>query len=382
MADGSAGSVLRAVLELGPAPRSVIARHAALSPATLTWQARALVEAGLLVELPETTGAGIGRPFSPLELDIAGNVAVAVHIAAGQTTVAVVDLGGGLRSTIKLPHTSTAPEVVLAAAAAEVRRVREELSGVRILGLGVSTGGWVDTVAGKVVHHSFLGWRDVAVRDYLTAHTGLRAELDNHTRALAHAEQLFGRTRGAASSIVLFVGNVIDAAFSVHGQVHYGPRSAAGSIARLLGTDNALAHGVPRRPLDELADHALVSAALARSAIGAPEFPALLTAAGARGTLAHALFLDRAFALGGVVAALVDLLDPDAVVIADRGFGLPGIADAYLAAVGEQSVVCANPEQVVFGSSFQGRILEMSAAAVVLHGVFDAPLTALASRVV
>ncbi|MEU1953952.1 hypothetical protein ACWDO0_35720 [Nocardia rhamnosiphila] len=46
MADGSAGSVLRAVLELGPAPRSAIARHAAISPATLTWQARALIAIG------------------------------------------------------------------------------------------------------------------------------------------------------------------------------------------------------------------------------------------------------------------------------------------------------------------------------------------------
>ncbi|MFI2338267.1 hypothetical protein ACH474_33260 [Nocardia rhamnosiphila] len=46
MADGSAGSVLRAVLELGPAARSAIARHAAISPATLTWQARALIAIG------------------------------------------------------------------------------------------------------------------------------------------------------------------------------------------------------------------------------------------------------------------------------------------------------------------------------------------------
>ncbi|WP_067846099.1 ROK family protein [Nocardia lijiangensis] len=377
MTDSSAGSVLRAVLELGPAPRSAISRHAALSPATLTWQARSLIEAGLLVELPETTGAGVGRPYSPLELNTRGNVALGVHIAAGQTTVAAVDIGGRVVHSTKLPHRSLDPPTILAAAADRVRRLTAELSGMRIVGLGVATGGWVDTVAGTVVHHSFLGWRDVPVRNFLAEHTGLPTELDNHTRALAHAEQLFGRIRGAASSIVLFVGNVIDAAFAVHGQVHYGPRSAAGSIARLLGTEAALAQGIPARPLEEFADHALCTAA----GLSAVDVPALLTAA-RPGTAAHDLFAERARVLGGVVAALIDLLDPDAVVISDRALRLPGVHDAYLGAVRERSVVCAEPGDVVFPSSFQGRILETSSAAVVLHGLFHAPHTALAARAV
>ncbi|MEU2258335.1 ROK family protein [Nocardia xishanensis] len=377
MTDSSAGSVLRAVLELGPAPRSVIARHAALSPATLTWQARSLIEAGLLVELPETTGAGIGRPFSPLELNTGGNVALGVHIAAGRTTIAAVDIGGRVVHSTKLPHRSLDPPAVLAAAADQVLRLTDELSDMRIVGLGVATGGWVDTVAGTVVHHSFLGWRDVPVRDELAERTGLRTEIDNHTRALAHAEQLFGRIRDAASSIVLFVGNVIDAAFAVHGQVHYGPRSAAGSIARLLDTEAARAQGLPARPLEEFADHALCAAA----GLPAADVPALLAKA-RQGTAAHDRFAERARVLGGVVAALIDLLDPDAVVISDRALRLPGVHAAYLDAVRARSAVCAAPEEVVFPSSFQGRILEMSSATVVLHGLFHAPHTALAARAV
>ncbi|MBF6471417.1 helix-turn-helix transcriptional regulator [Nocardia abscessus] len=121
MADGSAGAVLRALLELGPAPRSAIAKHAGISPATVTWQTRALLEAGLIVELPETAGAsGIGRPHSPLALDTADNVAIAVHIAATHTTIAVVDIGGTLRQTTKVPHRTHAPYDILATAAAEV----------------------------------------------------------------------------------------------------------------------------------------------------------------------------------------------------------------------------------------------------------------------
>ncbi|MGW0178985.1 ROK family protein [Nocardia sp. NPDC003345] len=377
MADGSAGSVLRAVLELGPAPRSVISRHAAISPATLTVQARALLDAGLLRELPETTAAGIGRPYSPLALDTAGNLVVGVHIAAEHTTVAVVDIGGTVRHSSRSPHPSTDPGAILAAAAARVRRIRDDRGARRIVGLGVATGGWVDTEAGTVVHHSFLGWRDVPVREMLSAATGLPAVLDNHTRALMYAEQLYGTMRAAPSSIMLFAGNVIDVAFAVHGRVHYGPRSAAGSLARWLG-------GSPAGPLEpaeleRLADHALLRAARERAPGRFVSFPDLLDHGA--DPLVQELFRARAVTLGGVLAALIDLLDPAAVVVSDRAYGrVPGVREAYLETVGRQAGTGIEPDRLITASSFQGRVLETAAAAVALQRLFDRPLATLAPR--
>ncbi|MGW4715023.1 ROK family protein [Nocardia sp. NPDC004260] len=378
MADGSAGAVLRALLELGPAPRSSIARHAGISPATVTWQTRALLEAGLIVELPETAGAsGIGRPHSPLALDTADNVAIAVHIAATHTTVAVVDIGGTLRRTTKVPHRTHAPYDILATAAAEVCRVRDESDGLRIVGLGVATGGRVDRTAGSVVDHSFLRWRDVPVREYLAARTGLPTQLDSHTRALMHAEQLFGRMGATASSVVLFVGNVIDVAIAVHGQVHYGPRSGAGSIESLLGLGAGKSAGPQGgSSLDDYySDHALLERCGVASTI--PE----LVAAAAEGAPVRGLFLERARVLGRVVAALIDLLDPESVVVVDRGRRVGGVWEAYLAAVREHSLLCTDPAELVVGSSFEGRVLEMSAGAVVLHSLFHTPLRALEAAV-
>lgn len=372
MADGSAGSVLRAVLELGPAPRSAIARHAAISPATLTWQSRALIAAGLLVELPETTAsAGLGRPYSPLALNAAGNVVVGVHIAAGHSTVVVVDIAGSVVRSERFPHPGRAPEDILGLAAAQVCRIRDECT-ERIVGLGVATGGWVDTEAGAVVHHSLLGWRDVPVRDRLAGATGLPTALDNHTRALMYAEQLYGTIRAAPSSIMLFVGNVIDVAFAVHGRVHYGPRSAAGSLARWLGGTRT----GPLAPaeLAELADHALLR--VARATIGEfADFPDLLD----RGAdpAVQELFRARARTLGGVLAALIDLLDPAAVVISDRAYTrVPGVRQAYLDTVAAQAAAGVEPGGLITGSTFQGRVLETAAAAVALQRLFDRPLAA------
>ncbi|MGW1742603.1 ROK family protein [Nocardia sp. NPDC001965] len=373
MAEGSAGSVLRAVLELGPAPRSAIARHAGISPATLTWQSRALIAAGLLVELPETTApAGLGRPFSPLALNAAGNVVIGVHIAAEHVTVAVVDIAGTVLRSERFPHPGAAPEAVLDLAAAQVCRVRDECPG-RIVGLGVATGGRVDTEAGTVVHHSFLGWRNVPVRDRLAAATGLPTALDNHTRALMYAEQLYGAIRAAPSSIMLFVGNVIDVAFAVHGRVHYGPRSAAGSLARWLGGTRT--GPIAPAELEELADHALLRAARDRSLGEFGDFPDLLGGAG--NPAVGDLFRARAVTLGGVLAALVDLLDPAAVVISDRAYTrVPGVRQAYLDTFGDQSAAGIEPDRLITGSTFEGRVLETAAAAVALQRLFDRPLAA------
>ncbi|MFC6013852.1 ROK family protein [Nocardia lasii] len=374
MANGSAGAVLRAVLDLGSAPRSVVAKHAGVSPATVTWQSRALVEAGLLVELPETASpGGVGRPHSPIALDSVGNVVLAVHIAAVQITVAVVDIAGSVLHSEQVPHRTHAPYDILDTVVERVRAVGANLAEhVRIRGLGVAVGGRVDTATGSVVDHSYLRWHDVPVREYLGARTGLPVSVDSHTRATVYAEQLYGRLRGSASSIVLFVGNVIDAAIAVHGRVHCGPRFGAGSITRLLGTTDRFA-------LEALGDHALL--ARARAVGHYDDVPDLVAAAVAGGG-ERDYFLERATAMGEVAAALIDLIDPEALILIDRGLPVPGVRDAYDEAVRAHSAIGANPAEVISPSSFPGQVLVMAAAGVVLQELFDDPLNTVVAHAV
>lgn len=367
----SAGAVLRAVLAEGTATRTAIARRAGLSPATVTAQVRALVAAGLLIELPETASpAGMGRPHSPLVLDRAGNAVIGVHIAAGHTTVAVLDVTGAVRLSHRIPHAGVEPEAILDAAAAEVRRLRGELT-ERVIGVGVAIGGWVDAGSGAVLDHATLRWRNVAVRQYLSERVGLEVVLDSHTRALVHAEQLFGHGRDASATVVLFAGNVIDVAFAVHGRVHYGPRSAAGSITRLVAGDGA------EQDLADCADHALVARAR-RAGLPVASIADLFVAA-EHSEDARTLFTRRAEVLGRVVAVVIDLLDPDTVVIVDPALiRVPGVRAAYLDVVRRFSA-CERPEEIVTGSSFTGRVLQTAAGAVVLQQLFTDPLAVIAA---
>ncbi|MQY20525.1 ROK family transcriptional regulator [Nocardia macrotermitis] len=367
----AAGAVLRALLASGSASRSVIATHAGLSPATVTSQTRALLEAGLLCESPVDRSQRVGRPHAPLTLD-RRNAVAAIHFAATQTRVAVVDIAGTIVSGAIVPHrTLEGPDLVADAAAALTALRRDLPADIRLSGVGFATGGWVDPEAGVVLEHPLLHLRDTPIRDLLTRLTGLPVELDSHARALVHAEQLFGTLGFDSSAVVLFVGNVIDAAFAVDGRVHYGPGSSAGSLATLVpsgvGTGGA-------GPLDAYSDRSLEKRAAAAGLVADPTLPAMLVAAETDARV-HALFEERARGLAVVAAALLDVLNPETLIITDRAFNaLPAVRATYLDAVAARAQMSASARRRVTGTSFPGRSLETSAAAVLLHRLYADPL--------
>ncbi|MEU6562268.1 ROK family protein [Nocardia nova] len=368
----AAGAALRAVLRLEAASRSVIAAHAGLSPATVTSQTRALIDVGLLRESPPVDRSQrVGRPHSPLELD-RRNAVASIHFAASQTRVAVVDMAGTIVEGAVVPHRTLEGDGLVADAVDALAGIRTGLSGdIRLFGVGVATGGWVDPQAGRVLAHPLLRLRDTPVRDLIAEATGLTVELDSHARATVHAEQLFGTLDFDASAAVLFVGNVIDAAFAVDGRVHYGPGGSAGSLSTLVPADLS---DPDASPLAVHSDGSLLSRALALGLLDERAFPALISAA-TTDPRAHALFEERARGMSVVAAALLDVLNPETLLIIDRGFTyLPAIRDIYLDAIAARSQVNSTERHRIAGSSFPGRSLEIAAAAVLLHRLYSDPL--------
>lgn len=368
----AAGAVLRALLKSGSASRSVIAAHAGLSPATVTSRTRALLDAGLLRESPPADRSQrVGRPHSPLELD-RRNAVAAIHFAASQTRVAVIDIAGTIVADAVVPHRTLEGADLVADAATALAALRRELpGGIRLFGVGVATGGWVDPEAGVVLSHPLLRLQDTPIRDLLVRLTGLPVELDSHARAMVHAEQLFGVLGSDASAAVLFVGNVIDAAFAVDGRVHYGPGSSAGSLATLvpsgLGSEGT---GL----LDAYSDRSLERRAAALRLVESPTIPALIAAA-ETDPRAHALFEERARGLAAVAAALLDVLNPETLIITDRAFtGLPAVRATYFDAIAARAQMRSSARHRITGTSFPGRSLETAAATVLLHRLYTDPL--------
>jgi predicted NBD/HSP70 family sugar kinase len=372
-------AVLQAVLDHGPVARSTIARLAGLSPAAVSRLCTELAAAGLLREASEAAGLkAVGRPHVPVEVDTSCRVACGLHIALRHATLALVDLRGRVLARERLAHTDTDPRHVLPRLARRIPEfVADHAEGRTPLGLGVATGGWVDRADGVIMENTLLGWRGVPVRQLLAEATGLPVRVDNHARALARAEQLFGDPRARASVVHLFVGNVVDAAFATGGRIHHGPRSAAGTVAHLHleGRADPCPCGL-RGCLEAAVSCRALGLRAARDGITpGPSFPGLLAAARGGDQRATDLFRERARLLGSAVALLLDVLNPELVVVAEAGaVYLPECLEILRARVSERSRVCDDPGRSIVATSFGHDALPVAAGTVILDAVYANPL--------
>ncbi|MGQ5637446.1 MULTISPECIES: ROK family protein [unclassified Streptomyces] len=368
----SARVVLRTVLEHGPVARSTIARLTGLSPASVTEHCARLAGLGLIREsaVPRRSG-GVGRPHVPVDLDDGRFLVAGVHVAVPYTTVALLDLRGRVVARRELGHERTDPGWVLARAAEGLAGLLAGVPGRRPLGVGVAVGGWVDRETGTVVEHELLGWREVPVRELLGARTGLPVHVDGHARALVNGERLFGRAGGGGSVLHLFVGNVVDAAFATHDEVHHGPRSAAGAIAHLPvpGGTEPCPCGRTGCLQVELSERTLCRRAGAAGVTGAADPMRIVAAAAAGDAVARRLLVERSRATGRAVGLLLDVLNPETVVVTEVGVvHFEDCLSALREAVGTRRAAAVVP------TSFPDSVLAVAGGSVALDVVFRDPL--------
>lgn len=368
----SASVVLRSVLEHGPVARSTIARLTGLSPASVTDYCARFTQLGLIREaaMPRRS-KGVGRPHVPVDLDSSRFVVGGVHVAVPYTTVALLDLRGRVVASRELKHEGvTEPGQVLARAADGLGALLAAAPGCRPLGVGFAAGGWVDQEAGTVVEHQLLGWRDVPVRELIGARTGLPVHVDGHARALVNAERLFGRARGSRSVLHLFVGNVVDAAFATNDEVHHGPRSQAGAIAHLpLGGTQRCGCGRVGCLQVELSERTLCERARAAGVIAGVNPMHLVQRAAGGDPVAARLLVERSRMTGRAAGLLLDILNPETVVVTEVG---AIHREDCLAALRDE----VGPERAaaVIPTSFPDSVLAVAGGSVALDMLYRDPL--------
>ncbi|MCQ4206558.1 ROK family transcriptional regulator [Streptomyces longispororuber] len=380
--DANAATVLRTVLDHGPVARGGVARLSGLSPAAVSRQCTDLSRRGLLRDLPELASGGtVGRPQIPVDLhtgEVGGPLAAGVHIGVPASTFGLVDLRGRIVARRTFRHDGIDRRTELPG------RVAHELGeflagrprGRPLLGVGAMLGGWVDPGTGTVVRHDALGWHQRTLAADLSRALDLPVRLDNHARAIAQSEILFGLPAARRSLVHLFVGNVVDAALGIAGVVHRGPRSGAGDVAHLPVPDSTVPCACGRTGCLEAtaSDTALAAVAVRRGIIPEPDSMLLWDAAATGDPRADRLLRSRARAVGRAAALLLDVLNPDLVVITEQSSILNS---AYLeeirGAAVDHSHVCDDPERLVSPHAGPG-VLPVAAGTVLLNPLFRNPL--------
>jgi predicted NBD/HSP70 family sugar kinase len=370
-------AILRSIRSGGPLSRSDLAELTGVTAGTVTRLTASLLHAGVLVEVPELrTGGDNGRPRRPLDLNRRNRAVLGIHIGLQYTTVAAVDLGAGLLVERQIEHASPDVDSVVTEAVLAARQVADELPAWTVFGAGVSTGGTVDYDTGVLVHHPALGWRDVPLRSRMAAGLGLPIEYDSAVRALALYESTYGSGRDVEHLLNVFVGNVLDSAFVMGGQVYRGPGSTAGTVTHLAirGVRGPACSCGRTNCYQAVASNVGVLAiGRATGVLGPHETYAALEQRWSAGDAQVARLLRRrAGWVGQAVALLVDVLNPQLAVLSGKPTQEAGLLEVVRRSAASHSELGAAIAPRIQLATLQHQ-LPISSAALFLDRCFRDP---------
>ncbi|MFJ3715503.1 ROK family protein [Streptomyces sp. NPDC090057] len=345
--------VLRRIIAGSPTSRQELAAATGLSLATVATLVGELLELRMITEVGFEDSAG-GRPRGLVAVDASGGALVGVDIAETYVHVELFDLALNVlaRAEEELDAGGRGPERVAGRVAAAVGSVvaRAGAGSDRVLGVGVSMPGQIDRDGGVVEYAANWDWHDVPLLGLLAERIPHPLYLDNPLRACTAAELWFGAARGRGDVVVVNLGTGVGAGLALGGGLHRGASNSAGEWGHTtLVLDGRPCHcgghgcvetyvGAPgiMRNLRELSPRS----PLLNPGDQTATIDALGAAAAADDPVALEAVRDTARYLGAGIADLINLLNPEAVVLSSwvaARLGVP-LLDEVRAAVARRAL--------------------------------------------
>jgi glucokinase len=201
------------------------------------------------------------------------------------------------------------------------------------LGIGVGAPGPLDREKGIVIVAPNLGWRDFPLRERIASRLGLKATLDNDANCATVGEWWLGAARGGTNVVGMTIGTGIGGGLIINGELYHGSSDVAGEIGhttidvngRLCKCGNygcleAYASGpaIATRAREALVreDTASLLPSMVDGQLDRITAETVYDAAKKGDGLANEIVRDTARYLGAGIATLLNVVNPDVVVIA------------------------------------------------------------------
>jgi predicted NBD/HSP70 family sugar kinase len=332
--DATVASIFMTVLTKGPIARSEIATELGLSPGTISRAVRPLLDSGYLSEdgLSED-GAGSlsrpGRPVVPLRVVADREFVVGIKLAGDHVVGVVVDLLANVRASREVALEDASVSVVVAAVSDLVGQLRDAVGG-RVTRIGIGVGGHVEPATQMVRYAPFLGWRDVALAELVSAATGLPVMVENDVNSLTVAEQWFGAGVDVASFAVVTIGAGIGCGLVIAGTLVHGAVGLAGELGHVpISADGPRCRCGNSGCIETTAsENAILSRVRAASRRDDLDITAAVALARAGDQAAVAAFTAAGNALGRALAVVANLVNPHRIVLSGEGLGQRPVSKA------------------------------------------------------
>jgi glucokinase len=301
---------------------------------------------------------------------------LAVDMGGSKFMAGLVTLSGEILCTERYEWGELSPDGVIGDVKHAVRRLLKTYPQYRPTVMGATIPGLADPQKGLWVESSFSGIRDLPFGRIMEDEFGLPVSLDNDSRACAVAERRFGCCRGIDHFIWITVSNGIGGCIFINGAPYFGGGGNAGEIGHVVVEEgpnarpckcghagcaemHASGPGLVKNYLS-LGGQQLID----REAPNAKSIDALARRGDKTALAAYEL---EGFYLGRAIAAAVNLINPQKVVIGggvSLGFDLfwPSLERALRARVYQG----ANPKLKVEATALGYNAALLGAAALAL----------------
>ncbi|RCX18204.1 putative NBD/HSP70 family sugar kinase [Fontibacillus phaseoli] len=313
--------VLDTIRQRQPLSRADIAAGIGLNKATVSSLVSELINSNLVTEIGPGESSG-GRKPTLLLFNKSAGFAIGVDIRVSDLLAVLVDLEGNVIREKSVPLSDFSPEIVLDQIRKTISLLSRKLpeSPYGIIGIGIGVPGLVDEKS-NVVSAPNLGWEHVDLAGALAGDLGDNIHIDNEANAGAIGEKLYGAGRDSLNLIYLSIGVGIGSGIIVGGALYRGTSNFSGEVGHMTVAENGpLCRCGNRGCWETLASE---KALLDRAAAiwpgdDAPDLEDFLKAAKQGDEEAVNLLNEIGSQLGVGLANLVNILNPELIVIGNR----------------------------------------------------------------
>ncbi|RSZ38539.1 MULTISPECIES: ROK family transcriptional regulator [unclassified Variovorax] len=239
-------SVLLRLLRAQPGlSRARLAGESGLTKSTVSLLVRELIDEGWLSEAGATVADGLGRPSTPLQINVGVRALMGVEIAVETVRLVCMSLQGEVLHSDTHALTDGSPAGVCALVARMAAAAHERLKqlGLRLSSIGVCVPGAVDDCTGVVRFAPNLGWRNVSLLPALekafaaVGLPGVTVQLQNDADAAVLGEYEFAAAVGQEGEDPLIFVNCdvgVGAGVVLNDRLFTGGQGMAGEIGHTI----------------------------------------------------------------------------------------------------------------------------------------------------
>jgi len=305
--------------------RAELSRKLGLSKSTCSLLVDELLSKKLVTELGKDKSSG-GRKPTLVDLNYYAGVAVGLKIMIDRISGVLIDLSGKVTCSDEIhisPH-SRVDEYYEKTLEIINRLIHnnDKIADREIYGVGISMGGRINYDAGVLIESSILHWHNEAFARNIEAKIGLPVFLENDVNTFAWGENHFGHGKNYSNYVCISIGQGIGAGIIINNQIYKGSHHGAGEFGHMK-----IAHqkDLRRCSCGEygcLEAYASTPALLKEATLKYGErvnMEALLKKASEKDGRALEIFQNAAQYLGLGIANLVNIFDPEVVLIGGEG---------------------------------------------------------------